>query len=138
MGDNAVRFSLFYSSHGSEDLNRPHRNPITAQSALNKQLKKLCKLNFYNSITIETPTYFFSYKKPQLLLLGKQHYRGTTQKKLQACKNLSKNWHFIIIHLFFDFFQFEYTIFFTGNNNEKICVRFLQVRGSTAKKRAIR
>lgn len=53
----------------------------------------------------------FSYKKPQLLLLGKQHYRGTTQKKLQACKNLSKNWHFIIIHLFFDFFQFEYTFF---------------------------
>lgn len=29
-------------------------------------------------------------------------------KKHQACKNLSKNWHFIIIHLFFDFFQFLY------------------------------
>lgn len=36
LGDNAVRFSLFYSSHGSEDLSRPHRNPIGTQSALNK------------------------------------------------------------------------------------------------------
>lgn len=63
--------------------------------------------------------------------LGKQHSRsysrGTTQKKLQACKNLSKNWHFIIIHLFLTSFNSN-TIFFTGNNNEKICVRFLQVR----------
>lgn len=41
----------------------------------------------------------------------KNYFHGTTQKKLQACKNLSKNWHFIIIHLFFDFFQFLYFFF---------------------------
>lgn len=58
----------------------------------------LCKKKYLiNYCTI------FALYTMQVTYLFPRH--GTTQKKLQACKNLSKNWHFIIIHLFFDFFQ---------------------------------
>lgn len=80
---------------------------------------RVMQINIWSTFAL----YLHPYTQYKSHIIFPRH--GTTQKKLQACKNLSKNWHFIIIHLFFDFFQlFFLRLLFSLNTSSYIHINY--------------
>lgn len=101
--------TLFDSLHNSinEISTQSARHPKNSEIISPSDTRKLCKSRFLldNRTLITWVNSSPGFSTPR---------RGSTQKKLQACKNLSKNWHFIIIHLFLTSFNSNTIFFFSS------------------------